>query len=128
MEIVFQESSFKTELIAEVVEYAAEEIGPYECLESGRCDLAVRTTIPFLLSIDAPLQVTLQPITGPFGQKGFRAIDAQFIRDEMAISTVSLEELKQAQQDIEEAAREAMEDLQNLEQDANRMLEQILGQ
>ena len=86
------------------------------------------TTSPFKIDIDAPVQITLAPSTGPFGQKGFKAIDGQFIRNEMAINSASLDSLRQAKEEIQEAAQEAAEEIQKLKKDANQMLDRVFGQ
>ena len=128
VELVFRENSLKTELIAEVAESAAEQIVPYDCLESGRCALFFSTSRPFQIDIDAPVQITLAPATGPFGQKGFEAIDGEFIRNEMAINTASLESLQQAKQEVQEAAQEAIQEIETLEEQGTQMLDKMLGQ
>ena len=128
VEFVFRENSLKTELIAEVTESAAEQIVPYECTQAGRCGLSFSFNRPFAISIDAPVDVELESVTGPFGQKGFAAVDAEFVPNEMVINSASLESLRDVREDVAEVADEARENVDKVEDAANQMLDKVLGQ
>ncbi len=128
VEFVFRENSLKTELIAEVAESAAEQIVPYDCTQAGYCVLAFSANAPFAIDITAPVEVTLQAVTGPFGQNGFEALDAEFVRGDMAINSASLESLRDVQEEVAEVANEARESVDKAEDAANQMLDKVLGQ
>ena len=128
VEFVFRENSLKTELVAEVAESAAEQIVPYDCTQAGYCILAFSVNSPFAIEINAPVEVTLQPVTGPLGQKGFAASGAEFIRSEMSINSASLESLRDFHGEVAEAADEARENVDKAEDAANQMLDKVFGQ
>ena len=107
VQIVFRENSLKTELIAEVAEAVAEQVIPYQCDPTGRCNIAFSTSRPVNIKIDAPAQIELLPVNGPFGQKGFMGMEGEFIRDEMEINSPSLQSLQEAKEEISAAAEEA---------------------
>ena len=127
VEFVFRENSLKTELIAEVAESAAEQIVPYDCTQEGYCALAFSVTKPFAIDINAPLEVTLESVSGPFGQKGYAALDAEFVPSEMAINSASLESLRDIREEVAEAADEARESVDKAEDAANQMLDRVFG-
>ncbi len=127
VEIVFRENSLKTELIAEVAESVAEQVVPYDCDATGRCNISFTTTQPFKIDIDAPAQIELEPVRGPFGQKGFRGVNGEFIRNEMAINSASLESIQEVREEISEAAEEAKQEIEQLEDAGNQMLDKVIG-
>ena len=128
VEIVFRENSLKTELIAEVAESAAEQIVPYTCDKTGRCNISFTTARPFQIDIDAPAQIELEEVRGLFWQKGFKGVNGEFIKSELAINSTSLESIQETREEISGAVQEAKEELDRIEQAGNQMLDKVTGQ